>query len=85
MNKKSQIMIFVLIAIIILFLLVLLLSDSFFSKKGDINDTKTNVIKGDSDLVPIKELLDSCLDKQLKRAVIISGLRGGFIYNKGEY
>lgn len=58
-------------------------------------DKKTNIITKETNLessntnnklFPLKDNVDFCLEKNLRRALIIAGARGGFIYdNSGRY
>jgi len=85
-NKKNQISIFIIIAIVIIFLLMFMISSNFDDKKDEINKDKTLInSNGGEDLIFIKTMVDGCLEKQLRKATITAGLRGGFIFDKGEY
>ncbi len=84
MLKKGQISIFIIIGIIILLLFVFLISGNFGSKKKNLAEEPGK----DDDLTklnPLNTNIDFCLEKQLKRALIIAGIRGGFLYKKDEY
>ncbi|MDA3856482.1 MAG: hypothetical protein PF569_09580 [Candidatus Woesearchaeota archaeon] len=86
MSKKSQISIFILIAVFILFLLIFLIFSNFSDKNNQIDKDKVKINSvGDDRINFVKERVDHCIDRSLKRATITSGLRGGFIYNEGEY
>lgn len=86
MSQKSQISIFVLISFIILFLLIFLIFSNFESNRNEVEDGKIKInSEGDDRISFVKERVDFCVDRSLKRATITSGLRGGFIYNEGEY
>jgi hypothetical protein len=80
--KNSQISIFITISIIILFLFVFMIFYNFSDKKEPLNEDFKNT---DAQVSAIKEKIDYCLQRELRRALIIAGVRGGFIYDKGEY
>lgn len=79
--RKSQVSVFVLIALIIFILMGFLI----FLDTSDNKETLPDIKKPNNDLIPLKENIDYCMQKQLRRALIIAGLKGGFIYEKGEY
>ncbi len=79
-SSKSQIAIFIIIAIIIIILFIFLITYSFDKEKP------SSVTHQTITLPAIKENVDSCLERQLKRALIIAGMQGGFIYKQNaEY
>ena len=85
-NKNAQITIFVLIGILIMLLIVFLMFSTIDEKKDNLEKGKDAlVLEDNSKLNILKSKVDYCLELQLKRASIVSGLRGGFIYNDGEY
>jgi hypothetical protein len=85
-NFKGQIAIFVLIAVLIVFLMVFLMFSKVDSKEDNLELDKDKILlEDDSKLDVLKNKIDHCLSMQLKRATIVSGLRGGFIYDEGEY
>lgn len=66
--------------------MIFLFSRDTQQKQDTIEISKTQITSENNDkLITLKGKIDYCLDKQLKRAVIIAGLKGGFIYDKGEY
>ena len=79
-NSNGQISIFIIVVVIVILLFLFLVFMNF-----DDNVTKDNIKNSGEDLKPLKDNIDYCLEKQLKRALIISGLKGGFIYDNGEY
>lgn len=88
LSKKGQIAIFLIIGVIIISLLVFLFSFDANEKKDEVHSEKkqSTAASGGNDnkLSFLKDNIDFCLKKQLIRATIISGARGGFIYDKGE-
>lgn len=84
-NKRSQITIFIILGLIVLFLLLFLISTSFSQKEDDVLKTKENLIDPDLKIIPLKENVDYCLERELRRTLMIAGIRGGFIYDRGEY
>lgn len=81
-KKKSQLSIFIIISLIIVFLLIFLFYLSFSDERKKVDGFES---PGSAELVPLKEQIDFCLDRQLRRATLISGVRGGYLYDKGEY
>lgn len=80
---KTQISIFILISVMIVLLLFFLLNIDVESKENQIQDNKDLIYSTeDSDVYLLKDNVDYCLEKELKRAIVISGTRGGFIYKK---
>ena len=84
-SSKGQISIFIIISVIIISAMVFLVFMSNDSKKEEISrgtdvDTQERVLF-------IKQYVDSCMEKQLEKALIVSGLKGGFIYgvSNGTY
>ncbi|MCA9459058.1 MAG: hypothetical protein KC550_00755 [Nanoarchaeota archaeon] len=85
-NGRSQIGIFILIALMIIILLIFLIYYSNLEKESNIEDTKkTQNGETDSKLNALKDNVDFCLERQIKKALVISGAKGGFIYEQGEY
>jgi len=85
-ESKSQISIFILTIIIVIFLFIFLFSSNFENKKTDLKKSKTQILsETNNKLFPLKDNVDYCLKRQVKKALIISGMHGGFIYDKGEY
>jgi hypothetical protein len=80
-TKLGQIGIFVILAIIIILVLVFIISTS---KLDNIDNSNTNLKNSGGDLFPLKISIDTCLETQLKTAILIAGLRGGLIYSDGE-
>ncbi len=80
--KKSQVSIFIIISLIIVILLSFLIGSDFSYKKSLVNteNIKLNFNKN-SDLNSIKDKIDFCLERELRRGIIIAGYRGGFIYD----
>ncbi len=77
-SSKGQISMFIIISVIIISAMVFLVFMSNDSKKEEISrgtdvDTQERVLF-------IKGYVDSCMEKQLEKALIVSGLKGGFIY-----
>ena len=77
-SSKGQISMFIIISVIIISAMVFLVFMSNDSKKEEISrgtdvDTQERVLF-------IKQYVDSCMEKQLEKALIVSGLKGGFIY-----
>ncbi|MCA9487026.1 hypothetical protein H6501_00875 [Candidatus Woesearchaeota archaeon] len=84
-QRKAQITIFIIIALCIIVLLIFLFFLSSDEEKQEREQTLDTIIdKGNEQLTPLKSSIDSCLDLQLKRALLIAGMRGGFIYNRSE-
>jgi len=80
--KKSQISIFIIIALMIIFLISFLIVSNNDSKKQNIQDSNIdNNLNNNPSLLPLKDTIDNCLKLELKKATIISGYRGGFIYD----
>lgn len=84
-NNNAQLSIFILVALIVVVLLVALFAFSFSDEREIIENSQIISQSGLDNLLPIKDHIDLCLEKQTRRALIISGLRGGFIYDDGEY
>ena len=86
LKKKSQVTIFLIIAVIIIILFLFLINTNKFNKENTLETAKTNSnLEGNDKLLLIKQNIDSCFKRQLRRATIIAGLRGGYIYNSNEY
>lgn len=85
MKNKSQISIFIIVAILILFIVSFLVFSSFDSQSQRVEDSQNMIERDLSDLNSIKEQVDLCAERNLKRSLLISGLRGGFLYDDGEY
>jgi len=87
-SNKVQISIFILIAVMITFLIIFLVNTEVedkvqvIEKNKELSDSGSNL---DSNFIGLKESVDSCLEKELKKSLIIAGARGGFIYDGGEY
>ena len=77
-SSKGQISMFIIISVIVVFSMVFLVFMSNDLKKKEISQG-TGVDTQDRVLF-IKEYVDSCMEKQLEKALIVSGLKGGFIY-----
>ncbi len=82
-SKKSQIAIFIIVSILIILLIIFLFKLYYGNRTDEV--VSEEIIDGGPEVSSIKSVVDECLGKQLKRATIISGLRGGFIYDDGEY
>ncbi|MFW5705101.1 MAG: hypothetical protein ACOCXG_04645, partial [Nanoarchaeota archaeon] len=84
--RKSQISIFIVIALIIIFSVSFLFFADFEDRKIQNKEGVEKAIsqKQDLKLFPVKDRVDFCLSHSLKRALILSGIRGGFIYDEGE-
>lgn len=84
--KITQISIFILIAIMIIFLIVFLINTDVNTKKEVIEKNKDTLnSNSDSNIINLKDNIDSCMEKELKKALIIAGAKGGFIYENNEY
>ncbi len=83
MNKRSQISIFIIFAIIILLGFITSTYLSLNSQKEDIKDTLDEITDQNiqKELSMLKNLFQSCLDMTLKKAILISAYKGGFIYD----
>lgn len=81
-NSKGQISVFIVMSIIILILFIFMIFYSFTKDKEPLNQDYKN---HEAEIQVIKEKIDFCLQRELRRALIISGVRGGFIYDGGEY
>lgn len=87
-HKKSQIAIFILLSIFVLSLMVFLISSDFSNRTQTITQPTENVlINQNSDTLQlIQDSLDYCLQLETRKALMLAGARGGFIYdNGGEY
>jgi len=84
-NSKGQIMIYVLIALFIFILLVFLITSNIDDKKNNVEIGKKENQPLNEELKLIKNRVDYCLADEFKKALIIAGLRGGNIYDDGEY
>lgn len=82
--KKGQIGVFIVIGAILLILLIFMITSSNDQKLTDMKNADGGLGSNPGDIFPLKETIDSCLESNLKKAIVISGLRGGFIYNGGE-
>ena len=83
---KTQISIFILVAIMIIFLFIFLINNNSSNNSKKIEENKNTVLEdSNSKLLNLKDSVDYCFEKQLRKAVIIAGTRGGFIYDNGEY
>lgn len=81
-SLKAQISVFIILGvIIILFMSYLIFFNSSEKSKIFNNDNKDTQLE----ILPLKENIDFCLEKQVRRALIIGGIKGGFIYDNGEY
>ena len=72
----------------IIFLIVFLVNTEVEDKINVIEENKdmsSSSSNLDSNFIGLKESVDSCLEKELKKSLIIAGARGGFIYDNGEY
>ena len=84
--KKSQISLFVIIAIIIVVLMIFLIFTNSSHNSDLLTNNQNKITTIDKSQIDIiKNNIDECLSKELKRATIVSGLKGGFIYDNGEY
>lgn len=86
-QKTAQITIFMILAVMIILLIVFLISGNNDSKKGEI--VKQNEISSTqnqhSTLMPVKDQINYCFKRQIKKALIIAGLKGGLIYDENLY
>lgn len=83
--KKTQISIYIIIAVIILFLLILLIYFSTEEKITNLDYGKNKLEQNTEESLLVKNRIDFCLSNSLKKALIVSGLKGGYIYNRNEY
>ena len=83
-SSLGQISIFIILSISIIFLLSFLIFSNFETKKNNLENSKSAVEPTIKDLRFIKDRFDYCLNLGLKKATIVSGLRGGLIYSKNE-
>jgi hypothetical protein len=83
--NKSQVTIFIILIIILIFLFIFLFASNFEDRSNHLESEKKPLESISNDEInSVKNQVDYCLQKELKKALIISGLRGGFIYDKGE-
>lgn len=75
-------MIFVIVAFVVLILFLFMIFTSVSDKRNEVIDNNRD--NGET-LLPIKENVDFCLKNELRRALLIAGNKGGFIYEDGEY
>lgn len=84
-NNLGQLSIFILVSLMVLVLLVSIIFFSSSDEKKVLEESKASANTFHPSIIPIKEHIDFCLEKQLRRALIVGGLKGGFIYDHGEY
>lgn len=84
-SNKMQISIFILISVMVIFLLFFLVNVNIGDKQREIEKNKDIVYSDSSSKgIMLKDNIDYCLEKELKKAVIIAGTRGGFVYKKDD-
>ncbi len=83
--KKAQITIFLIIVLIIVVLFISLASYKKQTDEDRIDIPIKNEDNKNDELINIKTKIDHCLSRNLKNALIIAGLRGGYIYRRDEY
>lgn len=87
-NFKSQLSIFILLAVFVIILIAFLLAMTLEDEQRDISNTLENDAGQSDAYESLKEEVDFCLLRSLRKATIISGYLGGYIYtdslNTGE-
>jgi hypothetical protein len=85
-RRSAQISIFLIIGIIIIILLVFVFTGVNSQKRIDIEDSKVSSLEFNKKIDTLKREIDYCLERELNRALLVSGLKGGYIYDiEGEY
>ena len=87
MKKKAQIGIFVLVALIVIVLLVFLLSGNISEKREEVSNQGDIAVANPNtdDLYLIQDSLNYCLERETRRALVIAGFRGGFLFDNDGY
>lgn len=79
-NKKSQITLFIIIALVLFIIIGLFFYLSKYSVKKQIGDRTTKMHKIKIELQPIESYVTQCLDKTAKEGLILLGKQGGYLF-----
>lgn len=79
-NKKSQITLFIIIAIVLFSIIGFFFYLTKYSTKEQISYETTKTKKIQLELQPIENYVTQCLDKTLKEGLVLMGKQGGYLY-----
>jgi len=80
--KKGQLTIFIIIGIVVALIFIILLIIAQRSKESDIEQNVRDTQQVPSELLPIVNFANTCIEGIANKGIVLLGVQGGYIYQK---